>query len=282
MRHEIQVQGTRCHLFRYNSISEFTDAVRSVEPIFTNRATQIARPRTHSSFAGRNFSEWSQIYKAVQSLWPQGMDIYSSMMNELQDEQLPQPRSIKRRKRWSEDGGDELDIDRLRSDRPYWRTTHRDAKPGPLNVTILTDVSTSSYVKADKILWRGAAAICLTNILEEAGYRVELQAVNHVTGAYADGTGHACSVCLKESQDPLDVSSLINVVSGWSFRFLYFAAYWQKDLPYPLESYGYPAPVRRIQSHLTPDEQTVVVENVWDRGAAVQWVRNQIENITQV
>ena len=114
---------------------------------------------------------------------------------------------------FSEDNGDELDYDRLRDGRDFWRTSRRENTHGPSTITIVVNVGAGCRVKHEDILWRGAAAIALATRLEEAGYRVEIWAgwrsvrlrstrPNPTRKSHYDVAGVA-AICLKRPDDPL-------------------------------------------------------------------------------
>jgi hypothetical protein len=98
----------------------------------------------------------------------------------------------------------------------FFKKTERKEKSGPTEMTIVIDTSTPYWVDPQDVLWRGAAAIALTHILEEKGYKVELWVINGSNLYREINVMTAC--CLKRPADPLDSSTLINTVSGWFYR----------------------------------------------------------------
>lgn len=248
----------------------------------------VYNPSSNSKWVGRRLKDWEDAGRISNQAWEEGMSIYDRMMSELRGAHLAPPTSLRRRAVWSEDGGDEVDLDRLRAAQPYWRTTKRDHRPGPMTVTLLIEMSTRSSTAADKILWRGAAAICLTELLEQAGYRVEIWAVNNVHGnAFGGGWGNGlgeehCTIatCYKRTTDPLDVSTLINGVSGWYFRSITFASYYVFGKK-PCTAFGMPfRPTADMVKRITPDEKALLVSNVWGYDEAISWVKTQLQNFS--
>lgn len=152
--------------------------------------------------------------------------------------ELPPIHSHVRRIRYSEDNGDEIDLDRMRAGQEYWRESKREVATGPTEVTIFTDLTARKYTDNMDVLWRGAAAIAMTRILERAGYRVELWAVqggrNHSDNSkrYVDG------VCLKRTSDGLDESSIVQGVSAWYYRGVLLVAELghEKELGHPVHT----------------------------------------------
>lgn len=270
-------QIDRTHFFRFDSLREMSEEV-------TNQATKDGRrgpPSTDPSWVGRAIYDYPTMNRMLNELWPEGMDIYSKMLDELRSERLPTPKTIRRQRAWSEECGDEIDIDRLRRNQPYWLTTQRHNRPGPLSVTIISDMTTSSSKSPESILWRGVASVLLTELLESAGYRIELWAACHATRSYYNNDPHASAVCLKRGSDPLDQSTLINAVSGWSFRTLFFGAFHLYTKSSVDSSYGHPTPLDPLLKEITPDEQLHVANQLWDRSASLSWVRTQLQKYIQ-
>lgn len=169
-------------------------------------------------FIGRQFPGWESADRTALEPWAEGQMIVDRMVTALEAVDLPKPKSRKRKMRFDEADGDELDLDRLRDGQPFWRRARRETLSGPQTVVLCVDIGGLSEVSHQDLLWRGAAAIATTHILEEAGFRVELWAVNKARGVYANGDGFLFAVNLKRAGDPLDSATLVSAVSGWFFR----------------------------------------------------------------
>lgn len=104
--------------------------------------------------------------------------------------------------------GDDVDVSRFLSGEPenMMRYTTEERQGGKI-LSILIQGGASSTVGLTEILNRGAAILALTDILETAGYRVELQ---YASCAHVYGKGEYVTVqfALKRSQDGLDVTRL--------------------------------------------------------------------------
>jgi hypothetical protein len=137
-------------------------------------------------------------------------------------------------------------------------------------------------IDADDILWRGAAAIVLTEALEEAGYRVELWAYSRSAGAYPsskDASDSFLACQLKATSDPLDPSTLVNAVSGWFFRtrVLHERCISEQKVS---GSLGYHQQATADQlDHVTPDAERIVIQGVWNYAAAVNLLRETLEKM---
>lgn len=237
-------------------------------------------------WVGRAFNSWAEASAAATALWPEGLDIVQEMLFELRDlDGLLPPRCVRRKARWSADGGDEVEYDRLRAGQgEFWRTTAREEQRGPTTVTVFAAVSTSACRKPEEILWRGAAAIVLADLLEKAGYRVELVACNHVSWAYRNDDGGFQAVTLKHAEQPLDIAAVVNGLAGWFFRTVFFQAY-HVDRPAEVElNYGNPRP---ISPNLEPvreiagNSHVEIIDGIWSRPAAVAKVRQVVEKLNQ-
>lgn len=234
-----------------------------------------------AKFVGRPFSGWQSVKDAANGEWSEGLDMLTSAADEVRDAQLPQPKSRRRRTHWSDDNGDELCIDRLRSGREFWRSTRREQSHGPANVTLSIDVAAHCKKRSIDLMWRGAAAIILTELLERAGYRVELWAHCYSTKAYSDSTACMLMARLKGLDEPLDSSSLVNATSGWLYRTAWFGCKANSHCSrWITEGFGYPGrPGASLVSEITHDNDTKYVEDVFDKQAAVELVRRHLRDL---
>lgn len=234
-------------------------------------------------FKGRRFSGgWKGLEKALFEPWDEGMKTYDRIMNQLRDEELPRPKSLKRVGTWSDEEGDDVDMDRLRAGQTYLRTTRRSHRPGPLSVTVVAVVGDSAGWRSMDLLYRGAAAIALTEILEKVGYRVELWATRHVGCPYSSrwvgGASLLMTTLLKRGSDPLDTIAFINAVSGWCFRTLYFGSMWLCGTP--MSRYGFPKSLREEHTkHFTSDQQVIICDNIGNHSQAVSTIRSEIAKL---
>lgn len=229
-------------------------------------------------FVGREFTSWKHFEKAANSVWPDGLKNVEDLLRQLEKERLPPPHNIRRLRTFNEDTGDEVCLDRLRRGQPYWRTTHREHRPGPLSVTIICNVAASKMVTAKDILWRGAATICLTELLERSGHRVEVWAGCYARSGMANGYGLVQATCVKRATDPIDRSTLVNATSGWSFRTLNFGSFCIAGKP--ANNLGYPlAFTPKIIKQITNDDKVITCNDVWSNEEALTWVKDMLETI---
>lgn len=175
-------------------------------------------------FTGEEIPSWEKLVARSQRSWAEGQYILQEFIQRLKKIELPELRSYQRRTSFNEFEGDEVDYDKLRSGQAYWRQSSREVHSGSKEVTIVTDASTKGSIPAQDILWRGAAALALTHILEEKGYNVELWIVDGTSHPYEDNpiVNLILGCCLKRPQDPIDQSTLLNSMSGWFYRTAFF------------------------------------------------------------
>ena len=130
------------------------------------------------SFVGMDFDTWDDVINQSQKTWDYGAEVIESFVERLQVEEIKALKSRERKAQWSKDEGDEMDWEKMFAGEDFWRTTKRENREGPGEITIITDTSTPYDKDSEDILWRGGVALALTRILEERGYKVELWATN--------------------------------------------------------------------------------------------------------
>lgn len=255
----------------------------------TNAAWRPWYEKDHSmrraEFIGRAFANWADVVARADDAWDEGIAIVEGMLADLASAEMPRPLCRRRRAAWSADGGDEIDIDRLRSGQDCWRVSRREEVAGSAQVTIFVGVAARSGLDAKDILWRGAAALALANRLEEAGYRVELWAVNCIPrGSYEDGQGMFGAVRLKRADQPLDAASLVNAVSGWFFRTVWFASFLCRPDSRPTRGFGMPRAVNPEMDpvrDLADGGRVLCIDGAFDRAAALDVVRQALVSMSQ-
>lgn len=113
--------------------------------------------------------------------WPEGADRALALAEGLED-LVEDPISRKRQLRWR-DNGDELDADRMMGGQldSAWRSTERQVRVGTNTVlTVAVSWGINGSIPADQLFWSGAVAVALTDLLETAGYSIDLWAIDSV------------------------------------------------------------------------------------------------------
>jgi hypothetical protein len=286
MHHEMtKVRNRPCLVHRFDSLAEMTDEVRKdAKGREENRHIRMKG----SQWVGRTFSgQWdgsNGLQTTVNSSWQDGLSIMGDMMDELRDAVTAKPVSRRRRRTWSDDSGDDLCFDRLRSGREdFWVRVERQTLPGPATATVLVNIGANQGRQSREILWRGAAALCLIELLEDAGYSVEFWIVQKSRRAFTNDTDSLVGVRAKSAQQPIDRSTLINAVSGWFFRTIGFGGEQLGCEEYGLTASCGLGSATTISSdeveQLTTDDKAVVVDDVWNQSAAIDKVRDLLEQM---
>lgn len=233
-----------------------------------------------SYFTGRgDIRTWQDVLRACNTVWQDGLDEVQGMLHTLEQElyDLKPPQEMRRRRRFSEDSGDDVDNDRLRGGQSdYWVETRRTNVIAPKRIVIVSDMGTRGTVAAKDVLWRGALSIAATDILEKYGYQVDLIAANHNSGFKKNKEIIYITYFLKRVGDAMDISSITNFVSGWFYRTANFQS---RSIPrhFILDStYGITLKISKEDKPIQDvcgNAKIVIVDNVWSLKDAIAKVR---------
>lgn len=234
-------------------------------------------------FIGREIADWNDAMTKARELWAEGLDTIRELANEAQASVNVKPISRKRRATWSEDGGEELDLDRLRSGQAAWLECRRQSVTAPQQVTLVVDVSTAARVNHRQIIWRGAAALVVADLLEAAGFNVEIIAVNYCRKGFANGKDYFVGYRIKRVDQPLDMATLVNAISGWFYRTIVFQSYHAEKVV-PSDGLGRPTMLtaENVLEHLKLTTPPVIIANVWNQHDAAQLVRRVVDSFQAV
>lgn len=155
--------------------------------------------------------------------WGEGAQRALALSESLKRE-LPAPKSRRRRGEWG-DEGDELDRDRLTNGdlEHAWRRTRRVVRSGLQVVTVVAPFGVPGSWNQEQLFWTGAAMIVLADILDDAGFTLELVAASPTVMT----AGDILTVCqLKHPGDPLrpDIVAALFCHAGVSRCMDFFAA----------------------------------------------------------
>ncbi len=257
---------TRIRKQVYDSIQEMVEACDAA-----HKAGRTHDGFERQRFIGRAFTGWDDVVAKVGEYWPEGLDLVQEMLFELRNVTgQARPKSRVRRSRWSADDGDEIDMDRLRAGQECWRQMVREEHDAPQTLCLVFSLCTSAKRKSDEVLWRGAVAIILADLLEACGYRVELWAVNYCTSGYRDGSSAFQAVQLKARESPVDIASLVNGIAGWFYRTVVFQSY-HVEKPKPTKGLGRCMSIAEdmpLVRELVGNARVLTIDGVWDRSAA--------------
>lgn len=212
-------------LARVMEFDGLAEMVREAAGAVTKHAHLATFDLYDHQWIGRKFAGWDDVIKAVDGTWTEGVDKIEELAARIGRENLPRPTVIRRRREWNDIGGAEVCLDRYRAGDPFRRDAVKVRTHGPRVITLLTQVGENCDMSSEALFWRGALAVVLARMIEDAGYRAEIKAFSQVERTWADGTGLLNPVVLKEAGDPLDIGSLANATSGWFFRTVSFASF---------------------------------------------------------
>ena len=236
-----------------------------------------------ADFVGKDLPKWDSVLASLSTVSHKDTATVKRFVDEIELMDLPVLKDRRRRTQFREDDGDEFDYDRFRGGQSYWRQCVREDTDGSTEVTIITDLTASAVQSSENLLWRGAAAIALTELLEAKGYTVELWVTfgSHVFKDKDYAARFGC--CLKRTNDVIDTPTLVNSVSGWFFRTIGFTALETAVVECNekrAEELGYPAPLNQdMKDAITKDENVIEISSVFTFNGAVSVLQNELTKL---
>ncbi len=265
---------------KYGSVTEMVEIVKKARIAGRTKASGCSPSDAY--FIGRKFSNWKEIDQAATAYWEDGVKIIEHLQEELRHERMPTPRSIKRRRIWSPDDGDNIDLDRLRSGQDYWQGMERRKVASVQHLTVVTQFGGRGYLGSEQLIWRGAATVALCDILENEGYRVELWGANEATGAHGSSKPHSLRIAkLKESQSQIDVALLANFVSGWFYRTIGIPEH-GTETQAALQNCG--GTISIPEAHLQEAlgiQDFVLIQDVYSKDETMELIRNVVAELNK-
>lgn len=226
------------------------------------------------------------LHHAMQRGWGEGTDKIVRLADAVRDK-IPHPYGSRRAIRWS-DQGDMIDMAKVYQgnlDRA-WRSSPRQRERAPRVISLDVDVGQNCMVGADDLFWSGAAAVALTDALEDAGYRVELFATS-TTHFEANGKRHVGLARFRakrahERVNPALVAALVAMPA--TFRWYHLQS-WTKHPHHIGWGFGRsgtiaPALEAAMKQGLL-DGAEVAMDNSLSEEAAVAEVTAAIERLTE-
>jgi len=118
------------------------------------------------------------------------------------------PKTPGRRGRHGQEFGESMDADRyLARDPMAWDRSVRVETPRR-TITIGVNLSVNCDVNGDEMMWRGAAALALADILQTRGFNVEIVAFSSTRGPTDKVRQSVMKYLLKDSTMPLDIGAI--------------------------------------------------------------------------
>lgn len=184
------------------------------------------------------------------------------------------PTTPRRKVRRGLDWGDELDADRYLSREPNaWERNVREAQPRR-NVTIGCNITVASKIRPDQLLYRGAAALALADILTARGCNVSIVLFKSVEYPTRTVDWGVIRYVVKDAMMPLDVSSVAFTLCEIAFSRIVGVCGEARHWPGVLRSgFGSPAPVPIVDRE---GIDYLIDVDCLSRDAAESWLRQQV------
>ena len=174
-----------------------------------------------ASLGGRERAEFYGVSDGRRVLglrgWPEGLALAEQYRRLLPE--LPPLPAITRARRWSADDGDEFCRDRFDAGREEcWSGRRRTTRPGKPVLRLTCAVGAPCRIKAADMAWAGAAAYAICDAAEAAGYRLEVQAIDHTDGVFQrPEKGLTAIVNVKAAHEPLDPETTVMALACPAF-----------------------------------------------------------------
>jgi len=120
---------------------------------------------------------------------------------------IPDPVDIRRTRTWGVEG-DEYDEGRAMLPEAFCTHRRKHVPRGSPIVRLYQHIGTPFTVNADDLAFSGSAVVALTDVLEEAGYRVELNTVTALGKESPYQYHFSMVVRIKDADMPLDISTV--------------------------------------------------------------------------
>lgn len=260
LRRDKRKKSEPLHFYQFDNLSELQDTVTP---------EQLEDRGLHRDYwIGRKFKDGDDCHQALNELWDKGMSMLDKCRSKLEQIDMPTPESIVPRLAFNEYDGGFVDFDRLRAGQDFWMAPENCNSKSPRIITLACDMGGNCNATVEEIAWRGVAAVALTEILEKAGYRVELFAYNFGTNSSKEHVFQ--TICLKRSGEPLDVGRVINGMSSWILRTWVFAH---------CNAVGF-SPYRTSHTSITPEQLSEITEQ--DFHLIINNVTNQAGAVAKI
>lgn len=212
-------------------------------------------------------------YSLLANGWREGATRLESLTSDVSP---PAAKSRRRKPVWGPDG-DELGVDRALSGdwNAAWRSSRRVWTNGPSTVDVHALIGGDASQDSEQLFWAGAACAVITDLLENAGYRVRLLA----TSAEREHAGWSqtalTTVVVKEADEPMRMDAVATTIChAGIYRTLMFRAMLSTPLP---RTGGLGAPMRRwsaIEANMRAadmwSDDAVRIDAVYDRESCLR------------
>ncbi len=230
-------------------------------------------------FGRDDLDSFSRAFDAVSELWPYGISLLDECRSQVRKVSLPRPQSVRRLQGWADQDGD-FDLNNFCDGRPAFRGSVRRIVTGVQFVSVVVPLVANRDQSAGEIFWRGLATALITELLESEGYSVEVVAYIASERTYISGDDFCLGIKVKEYSQPLDLKSLVNVVSPWYYRTVGFATYMLIDGQKVMPRLGFPATASdEILRLLCPADDRIILEGCRNRKECVELVGKTLRSV---
>jgi hypothetical protein len=262
------------------SVSELSRSYKRDLPLCNVKHTGSCEMQYGGSAWYGGITKMEQATSILENGWAEGAEKAAFLKDSLQAD-LPKARTRKRKQTWLAEG-DSLDVDRaLAGNWDYaYRGTIREWSAGVSCVTLNIGWGGNCNRTSEELFWSGAVMLCLSDILEGAGFSTKINAViklrifeNWSKQRYSLNT-----VTVKDHGEPMRVDALAGVVCHagifrtYGFRTICNAP-WDVSSGLGQVSDGWEEMNRIIEeSGFKPDPNTINVNDCYSREDAIREV----------
>lgn len=245
----------------FDSVTELADQAAASVKSGKWSATWAKRFQEQILFVGRHAKKGvMDAGRLLREPWPEAVALVEQVKRAAEQD-APEPESIKRKPRWVDTEGD-ISVDRvLGGEQDVYRTTTKKFVQGVPSITLLTNLDTlggmdrtSGVVTMTKpkydylyvydppryeivgqepyevewgtgMFWRSVACAAAVDILEAAGYTVDVWAWCNGWGVYKEHDKQFTAVRLKAAGQPLNLDAVCNATSFWFTYYALFASF---------------------------------------------------------
>lgn len=174
--------------------------------------------------------DWAKASSFLEKPWPEAVSMIRYVVDRIRNSgKLPVPKSVKRKPKWSDRDG-EVDVDRaIVGDPEYMRQAIRLRLNSPNHVALITNMEVIKgwwSTNPSGVFFRSAAAIAVSEILEEQGYTCEIWFWNRGFGVYPAPDDEQFTACrVKAGHDLTDPHALCDAMSDWFTTNVVFGSY---------------------------------------------------------
>ncbi|WP_428937784.1 DUF7192 family protein [Fontivita pretiosa] len=265
------------HRYEFYSVK---DAVEDALCDYAQNDTNRERVRAAQNHALSGSDRWGNYFtreRFLGELHNPGEDLLKAVdqMRQQLIGSLDLPTTPRRKVRRGLDWGDELDADRWLVREPNaWERSIREQQPRR-TITIGCNITVSASVRPEQLLYRGAAALALADILAQRGCNVGIVLFKSVREPTSVVDWGLIRYEVKSALMPLDISAVAFAMCEIAFSRIVGVCGEARHWPGVLRSgFGCPAPVPAADRE---NIEYLIDADCLSRDAAVAWLKGQLE-----